>query len=130
MIKYICRKCSAEFKIPQTDRVKCFACGKLSLMPVSEEETVVVTTSAPEPKKSQERDRFGRRKVNLFVKNKFVDDGTLCVEDKEFTKAVGFTVSQREERLTPVFEKKCEECKSPFQAMNEREYRCGKCSRG
>ena len=61
-----------------------------------------------------------------FRKNKFVDDGSLCKEDKKFTKAVEFTVPERVPRNAGV-EAVCEKCQKKY-IKYFGEYLCQGCS--
>lgn len=119
LIKYRCTLCgaTAEFK---GRRVKCHNCSKMSLIPLESTETTVSENIKPNKVRGEK----------IFKGNTFVDDGTQCLKDKEFTKKVKFSVSQRETRKSEKVKKQCSLCQKEFIAYHDGERRCVKCCRG
>lgn len=58
-------------------------------------------------------------------KIQFFDDGS-AEKDKEFTRQVKFSVSERTRKNNEII-KDCEVCKKPFKAVTAKEYRCTEC---
>lgn len=75
-----------------------------------------------EPEQSEKK-RKNRNQVR-FEKNTFVDDGTLCSEDKKFTKDVKFNVSERRQVDNTL--RTCEDCKTEFNGIATDKY-CNDC---
>lgn len=68
--------------------------------------------------------KTNKKTSKVFI-NKFVDNGELCQEDREFTKKVKFSVSPRD-RPNNVKESKCDKCGASFLNYGA-EYLCNDC---
>ena len=118
MIDYICANCKCKFQFSK-DRSRCPNCNKNKLI-----ETELLSGLSPTLTKEDKRTASSEK---IFKENRFVDDGTQCVEDLEFNKKIRFKVSPREARKSSITEVKCHSCGSVFETRYPEERRCKRC---
>lgn len=98
---------------------------KLKNMSKEELQLLLVKLLSEDDKSSEKENKKSKNNRQVkFEENKFVDDGTLCQEDKNFTKEVKFSVSER--RKIDQNKRTCDKCKKEFYGLSS-DKECNDC---